>query len=348
MIGNRKYQKKSKKGNSQNNRNQKRNQNRSKNNRNNQNRNNQNRNQRMNNMNQNRSVTQTKKRSSAKAKRKNRSRRRSMTASQKKRLMANLNRQMNRKKVRKSANKNQRRKRYSKQRGGFMAGLGGPADVPQFCDAQGHAVADLLGAKAANAVRAAGGNEEAQEAAAQNVINQQEGDVKKCDKPLNFLKDAERLVSDDFDKITDLGIQQQYDYDDSAPNPTDLGLQQSIYADERAADNSARSIDSVRAWSRVNDLDREYSRLKTSFERGDDLSTDELNELNDLQYGTNTYGPNQDQTIPGEYARQRELNRLWNAIPQDQQTSLNAALGNPGGPHPQGDAATIPALTRPA
>ena len=171
MIGNRKYQKKSKKGNSQNNRNQKRNQNRSKNNRNNQNRNNQNRNQRMNNMNQNRSVTQTKKRSSAKAKRKNRSRRRSMTASQKKRLMANLNRQMNRKKVRKSANKNQRRKRYSKQRGGFMAGLGGPADVPQFCDAQGHAVADLLGAKAANAVRAAGGNEEAQEAAAQNVIN---------------------------------------------------------------------------------------------------------------------------------------------------------------------------------
>ena len=191
-------------------------------------------------------------------------------------------------------------------------------------------------------------SESEKQAVADGVINQQEGDVKKCDKPLNFLKDAERLVSGDFDKITDLGIQQQYDETDSAPNPTELDIMVDQRVKQSAANNNARTNDAVSAWSKVNDLDKEYSRLKTSYERGDTLNKDELNELNDLQYGTKTFGPNENETVLGEYARQSELNRLWNAIPEAERNKLNAPPSRVEGPHPQGDAATIPALTRPA
>ena len=340
MIGNRKYQK-SRKGNSQNRR---QNNNNSKNQRLNKNQNqsqNRNQNQRQN-RNQNNTRNLTKKRKSNKVQ-KTRSRRRSLTASQKKRLMRNLNKQMMRKKVRKSANKKQRKNKYSKQRGGFIAGLGGPAEIPQFCN-DGHAVADLLGEQAAAAFN---GTKAEKAAVAQAVINQQEGDVKKCDKALNFLKDAERTVGDRFDKITDLGILQQYDETDSAPSPTSLGLEQSMYADQRAAYNDGRTNDAVSAWSELNQLDRRYNELKSNYENNaSGMSRNDLNDLYDLQFGSNTYGPDNDQRVISEYARQDELSRLWNLIPETERTRLNTA--GVGGPHPQGAAATIPSLTRPA
>ena len=61
--------------------------------------------------------------------------------------------------------------------------------------------------------------------------------------------------------------------------------------------------------------------------------------------GSDEYGPNKNQKVLGEYPRHRELEKLWNAI--DPKVRNDEEVQKYGGPHPQGEAETIPSLTMP-